>query len=206
MAAARELLDRGYGRPLQMIDASIMSKKLTELRSDEIEALEAGCYPTRLPMLRPRKLMTLKRISSAILVGVQSIERAASDRSATSRRPGSSYRWPSGGRSTALLLDPSQPRRVAHDKQCVAFETVATEVLFVGAAGGGKIVSDAGCGGSPPPQDPLKRFVARRPYCRRELCDTALENCRAQTEQMPAFPAPSPWAPARRTTSCMTTH
>ena len=41
LAAARELLDRGYGRPLQMIDASIMSKKLTELSPDEIEALEA---------------------------------------------------------------------------------------------------------------------------------------------------------------------
>ena len=41
LAAARELLDRGYGRPLQMIDASIMSKKLSELSPDEIEALEA---------------------------------------------------------------------------------------------------------------------------------------------------------------------
>ena len=41
LAAARELLDRGYGRPLQMIDASIMSKKLTELSPDEIDALEA---------------------------------------------------------------------------------------------------------------------------------------------------------------------
>ena len=41
LAAARELLDRGYGRPLQMIDASIMRKKLTELSPDEIDALEA---------------------------------------------------------------------------------------------------------------------------------------------------------------------
>ncbi len=36
-----ELLDRGYGRPLQMIDASIMRRKLSELSPDEVEALEA---------------------------------------------------------------------------------------------------------------------------------------------------------------------
>jgi hypothetical protein len=41
LAAARELLDRGYGRPLQMIDASILRKKLTDLSPDEIAALEA---------------------------------------------------------------------------------------------------------------------------------------------------------------------
>jgi hypothetical protein len=41
LAAARELLDRGYGRPLQMIDASILRKKLTELSPDEIDAFEA---------------------------------------------------------------------------------------------------------------------------------------------------------------------
>jgi len=41
LAAARELLDRGYGRPLQMIDASILRKKLNELTPDEITALEA---------------------------------------------------------------------------------------------------------------------------------------------------------------------
>ena len=41
LAAARELLDRGYGRPLQMIDASVLRKKLTDLSPDEIAALEA---------------------------------------------------------------------------------------------------------------------------------------------------------------------
>lgn len=41
LTAARELLDRGYGRPLQMIDASLLHKKLTELNPDEIAALEA---------------------------------------------------------------------------------------------------------------------------------------------------------------------
>jgi hypothetical protein len=41
LAAARELLDRGYGRPLQMIDASILTKKLSELNADELAALEA---------------------------------------------------------------------------------------------------------------------------------------------------------------------
>jgi hypothetical protein len=40
LVAARELLDRGYGRPIQMIDASIISKKLSELTSDELAALE----------------------------------------------------------------------------------------------------------------------------------------------------------------------
>jgi hypothetical protein len=41
LAAARELLDRGYGRPVQMIDASVLRKKLNELTPDEITALEA---------------------------------------------------------------------------------------------------------------------------------------------------------------------
>jgi hypothetical protein len=41
LAAARELLDRGYGRPIQMIDASVLRKKLNELTPDEITALEA---------------------------------------------------------------------------------------------------------------------------------------------------------------------
>jgi len=41
LVAARELLDRGYGRPVQMIDASLLSKKLTELTPDELAALEA---------------------------------------------------------------------------------------------------------------------------------------------------------------------
>jgi hypothetical protein len=40
LAAARELLDRGYGRPMQMIDASLLRKKLTELSPDELAALE----------------------------------------------------------------------------------------------------------------------------------------------------------------------
>jgi hypothetical protein len=41
LVAARELLDRGYGRPLQMIDASLLRKKLTELTPQELAALEA---------------------------------------------------------------------------------------------------------------------------------------------------------------------
>ncbi len=35
------MLDRGYGRPLQMIDASLLRKKLTELTPEELAALEA---------------------------------------------------------------------------------------------------------------------------------------------------------------------
>jgi hypothetical protein len=41
LAAARELLDRGYGRPVQMVDASIVRKKLSEMSPDEIDAFEA---------------------------------------------------------------------------------------------------------------------------------------------------------------------
>ena len=41
LAAARELLDRGYGRPIQMVDASILTKKLNDLTPDELAALEA---------------------------------------------------------------------------------------------------------------------------------------------------------------------
>jgi len=41
LAAARELLDRGYGRALQTIDASIIRKKLTELTPAELDAFEA---------------------------------------------------------------------------------------------------------------------------------------------------------------------
>jgi hypothetical protein len=41
LAAARELLDRGYGKPVQMLDASIVRKKLSEMSPDEIDAFEA---------------------------------------------------------------------------------------------------------------------------------------------------------------------
>jgi hypothetical protein len=41
LVAAREILDRGYGRPVQMIDASVIQKKLSELSADELAALEA---------------------------------------------------------------------------------------------------------------------------------------------------------------------
>jgi hypothetical protein len=41
LAAACALLDRGYGRPLQMIDAAMVHKKLDELTPDEIAALSA---------------------------------------------------------------------------------------------------------------------------------------------------------------------
>jgi hypothetical protein len=41
LVAARELLDRGYGRPVQMIDALLMSKKLNKMTPDELAAVEA---------------------------------------------------------------------------------------------------------------------------------------------------------------------
>jgi hypothetical protein len=41
LVAARELLDRGYGRPLQAIDMITAGKKLSELTPDELAAFEA---------------------------------------------------------------------------------------------------------------------------------------------------------------------
>jgi len=41
LAAAREILDRGYGRPVQMIDAAIITKKLNEMTPEELDAFEA---------------------------------------------------------------------------------------------------------------------------------------------------------------------
>ena len=41
LTAAKELLDRGYGRALQMVDVAVLTKKLNELTPDELAALEA---------------------------------------------------------------------------------------------------------------------------------------------------------------------
>jgi hypothetical protein len=41
LTAARELLDRGYGRPLQQLDVLAAGKKLSELNADELAAFEA---------------------------------------------------------------------------------------------------------------------------------------------------------------------
>jgi hypothetical protein len=41
LVAARELLDRGYGRPVQQIDALLLGKKLHELTPEELATLEA---------------------------------------------------------------------------------------------------------------------------------------------------------------------
>jgi len=41
LVAARELLDRGYGRPVQAIDMIMAGKKLSELTADELAAFEA---------------------------------------------------------------------------------------------------------------------------------------------------------------------
>ena len=41
LVAARELLDRGYGRPLQTLSAELFSKKLSELTPSELESLDA---------------------------------------------------------------------------------------------------------------------------------------------------------------------
>ena len=128
MAAARELLDRGYGRPLQMIDALALRKKLSDLSPDEITALEA-------------RLLT---DAAADMDGGQAI--SSSEQAA--------------GRLIDALLDLVRLHRsslldgrVRHDLRADAlplhlhddsdqtatfFEAVATEVLFGGAAGGGK--------------------------------------------------------------------
>jgi len=41
LAAAIALLDRGYGKPLQMIDAMLLQKKISELSPEELATLEA---------------------------------------------------------------------------------------------------------------------------------------------------------------------
>ena len=41
LTAARELLDRGYGRPVQALDLISAGKKLSELTADELAAFEA---------------------------------------------------------------------------------------------------------------------------------------------------------------------
>jgi hypothetical protein len=41
LVAAREILDRGYGRPVQMIDAIALGKKLSELTPAELATVEA---------------------------------------------------------------------------------------------------------------------------------------------------------------------
>lgn len=41
LAAATALLDRGYGRPVQALDLITMGRKLSELSTDELTALQA---------------------------------------------------------------------------------------------------------------------------------------------------------------------
>jgi hypothetical protein len=60
LVAARELLDRGYGRPLQMIDVSLLRKKLTELSPDELEALEARLLTEPAADVEPAQLDLLR--------------------------------------------------------------------------------------------------------------------------------------------------
>ena len=41
LTAANALLDRGFGRPVQQLDATVMMKRLTEMSDAELAALEA---------------------------------------------------------------------------------------------------------------------------------------------------------------------
>jgi hypothetical protein len=41
LVAARELLDRGYGKPVQMLDMMAAGKKLNEMSPAELESFEA---------------------------------------------------------------------------------------------------------------------------------------------------------------------
>jgi hypothetical protein len=41
LAAARELLDRGFGRAVQALDLVLMGRKITDLSRDELLALDA---------------------------------------------------------------------------------------------------------------------------------------------------------------------
>jgi hypothetical protein len=40
LVAARELLDRGYGRPIQMVDALLLGKKMSDMTHEELATLE----------------------------------------------------------------------------------------------------------------------------------------------------------------------
>jgi hypothetical protein len=40
LAAAKEILDRGFGKPITMIDATLLSKKLNEMSAQELADLE----------------------------------------------------------------------------------------------------------------------------------------------------------------------
>jgi hypothetical protein len=64
LVAARELLDRGYGRPLQMIDVSLLRKKLTELSPDELTALEARLLTEPAADVEPAQLDLLRDAGS----------------------------------------------------------------------------------------------------------------------------------------------
>jgi hypothetical protein len=67
LAAARELLDRGYGRSLQMIDVSLLRKKLTELSPDEIAALEARLLTEPAADVEPAQLELLRDSGSGTI-------------------------------------------------------------------------------------------------------------------------------------------
>ena len=67
LVAARELLDRGYGRPLQMIDVSLLRKKLTELSPDELTALEARLLTEPAADVEPAQLDLLRDAGSGTI-------------------------------------------------------------------------------------------------------------------------------------------
>jgi hypothetical protein len=41
VACAKEILDRGYGRPIQAVDLIMLGKKLSELSTEELVALNS---------------------------------------------------------------------------------------------------------------------------------------------------------------------
>jgi len=67
LVAARELLDRGYGRPLQMLDISMMRKKLTELSPDELATLEMRLLTEPAADLEPAQLDLLRDAGSEMI-------------------------------------------------------------------------------------------------------------------------------------------
>jgi hypothetical protein len=65
LAAARELLDRGYGRPLQMVDISTLRGKLMELSADELAGLEARLLTEPAADVEPGQQLDLLRDSGS---------------------------------------------------------------------------------------------------------------------------------------------
>jgi hypothetical protein len=63
LVAARELLDRGYGRPVQMLDMMMVGKKLNEMTPAELESFEARLVTAAAEDVEPAQGDLLARLN-----------------------------------------------------------------------------------------------------------------------------------------------